>query len=455
MLIYHIKTFGCQMNHSDSERVATVLENAGFIKGSEEETDVLIVNTCSVRQRSEDKAVGFMTQFKKDHPNSKITVTGCMVRQTGDAQNSKDPLLRLDPIDFVFRIEDAARVPKMLEPHFPDHDFETYADSFGSGSIENYFRINPKTVNKTQVYLPIMQGCDKFCTFCIVPYTRGRELSRPLKDVFEECEKHVKAGAKEITLLGQNVNSYRDGLEGEKCFAKLLKQVDTLYDKGLSRIRFTSAHPQDFTDDVIEALSNMQCRCPYIHLPVQHGCNEVLRSMNRNYKIEKYKDIIAKIRKAMPDTTLATDIIVGFPGETDAQFQTLCDFAQEMKFDFSYTAIYSPRKHTAAARMEKDFIPANVQKERFAAFDTIVNKFAWEHRRQFIGKTVEVLVEKSEIQKNGRYKNVGRSREFFEVWFESGRPFLGKEVAVEIQERKRYVLHGILPEVEIKGMQMS
>lgn len=442
------------MNYSDSERVASVLENAGFQKGAEDEADLLVVNTCSVRQKSEDKAVGFMRQYKKDRPKSKIAVTGCMVRQTGDAENSRDPLLRLDPIDFVFRIEDSARVPKMLEPHFPDHDFEVFADSFGSGSIENYFRINPKTVNKTQVYVPIMQGCDKFCTFCIVPYTRGRELSRPMEDVVNECREHVEAGAKEITLLGQNVNSYRDGTDGPKCFAELLLAIDKFHELGLSRIRFTSAHPQDFTDDVIEALSTMKCHCPYIHLPVQHGSNQVLRAMNRNYKIEKYKDIIARIRTAMPDTTLATDIIVGFPGETEEQFQELCDFAHEMKFDFSYTAIYSPRKHTAAARMESEFIPRPEQKERFARFDAVIKEHAWANRAKYVGQEVEVLVEKSEIMENGLYRNTGRSREFFEVWFEAGRPYLGKEVNVSLKEQKGYVFSGELPEGKGAGMKV-
>lgn len=458
MKTYHIKTFGCQMNHSDSERVACVLESAGFLKVDEDQADLLVVNTCSIRQKAEDKAVGFMTQYKKDRPFSKIAVTGCMVRQTGDKGTSKDELLQLDPIDLVFRIEDTARIPKLLEAHFPDHDFEDFSESFGSGEIENYFKINPKVETKSQVYVPIMQGCDKFCTYCVVPFTRGREISRPMREVLEECALHVKNGAKEITLLGQNVNSYKDGTEGEKCFAKLLLEIDKLSDQGLSRLRFTSAHPQDFTTDVIEALASMKTRCPYIHLPVQHGCNRTLRAMNRNYTIDKYEAIIADIRKAMPDTTLATDIIVGFPGETEEDFQELCDFAKRMQFDFSYTAIFSPRRHTPAARMEKDFIDKEEQKRRFHRFDDIVKAGSWSRRQAFLGKTVEVLVEKSELQEDGLYKNMGRSREFFEVWFTAGRPYLGKEVRVELKERKYYVLFGELPEVvkqADRGLRMS
>jgi len=258
----------------------------------------------------------------------------------------------------------------------------------------------------------------------------------------------VEAGAKEITLLGQNVNSYKDGEKGEKCFAKLLLEVDKLHVMGLSRTRFTSAHPQDFTDDVIDALAHMKTRCPYIHLPVQHGSNQTLRAMNRNYTIDKYNDIIAKIRTAMPDTTLATDIIVGFPGETEEQFQELCDFADELKLDFSYTAIFSPRKHTPAARMEKEFIDMEEKKSRFHRFDEIVKKHAFAQRAKFVGKEVEVLVEKSEVAENGLYRNAGRTREFFEVWFLAGRPLKGKEVMVTLDEQKGYVFSGTMPEVE-------
>lgn len=452
---YAIRTFGCQMNYSDSERVAQILEQSGFSAANiEAEADLLVVNTCSVRQKSEDKAYGFMVQTKKDQPDVKIAVTGCMVRQTGDKQTSRDTLLKHEPIDIVFRIEDTARVPKLLETQFPEHDFSGFADSFGNGSVENYFKIVPKVENKSQVFVPIMQGCDKFCTYCIVPYTRGREISRPMDEILEECAKLVQNGATEITLLGQNVNSYTDGgtASEERCFAKLLLEIDKLYDQGLSRLRFTSAHPQDFTDDVVEALAEMQTSCPYIHLPVQHGADTMLRKMNRNYTIDKYEAIIEKIRTAMPDTTLATDIIVGFPGETEEEFQQLCDFADRMKFCFSYTAIFSPRNNTPAARMESEFVPDEIKRERFHKFDTIIKKNALPLRENYVGKTVQVLVEKSEPTDDGMYQNTGRSREFFEVWFESGRPFYGKEVNVKITKTDNYVLVG---ELEAGGGKVS
>lgn len=441
---YAIKTFGCQMNHSDSERVSRVMEDCGFVKAEDfESADIIVINTCSVRQTSENKANGFI----KNHKQKCIAVTGCMVRKTGDRETSKDRLLQNENIDIVFRIEDTARLPKLLERYFPAHDFSSFAESFGSGSIENYFRIAPKPENKAQVFVPIMQGCDKFCTYCIVPYARGREVSRPLMEVFSECEKLVEQGALEITLLGQNVNSYI--YEGKRCFADLLRKVDTLKAKGLSRIRFTSPHPQDFTDEVIEALAKLDCTCPYIHLPVQHGSDRTLRAMNRNYTVAEYEEIIRKIREAMPNCTIATDIIVGFPGESEEDFQALCDFANRVKFDFSYTAIFSPRRGTPAAQMKDQFIDSDEKKRRFHFFDKLINVHAHRGREAYIGKTLEVLVEKSEKQEDGSYKNIGRSREFMEVHFPSGRPFVGKEVMVTIKETYHYTLIGV-PEAGLK-----
>lgn len=446
MPIYDIQTFGCQMNHSDSERVCSLLERAGFVRArnSDDHVDFLVFNTCSVRQKAEDRALSFIRNKKKQYPNGVIAVTGCMVRETGDKETSSDQLLKFEGIDLVFRIEDTARLPKILERYFLDHDFSEYAQSFGAGTLENYFHINPKVENKAQVFVPIMQGCDKFCTYCIVPYTRGRELSRPMAEVLNECEKHVENGALEITLLGQNVNSYKDGADGPKCFAELLREVDKFHTKGLSRVRFTSAHPQDFTDDVIDALAEMKTSCPYVHLPVQHGANTMLRKMNRNYSVEKFIDIITRLRERIPETTLATDIIVGFPGETDEEFQTLLDFAESMHFDFSYTAIFSPRKNTPAARMED--LPMKIKKKRFHAFDEVIKRTSWKKREEAVGKTLEILVEKSEKNDEGLYINSGRSREFFEVFFESGRMLKGKEVDVHVIERKGYVLSGKLAE---------
>ena len=445
---YAIRTFGCQMNHADSARVAQMCESAGFLPASESEADFLVVNTCSIRQKAEDKAFGFIRNFKRRHPKSKIGVTGCMVRQTGDRTLSRDHLLRHRIIDLVFRIEDTARVPKILERHFPSHDFSGFASDFGSGSIENYFKIVPKVENRHQVLVPIMQGCDKFCTFCIVPYSRGRELSRPMAEIFDECAAHVRNGAKEITLLGQNVNSYTDGGDsgGKHIFYQLLEKIDSLHSLGLSRVRWTSPHPQDFCDDLIATLPRLKTFCNYVHLPAQHGSNRILKSMNRNYSVEKYEEIVRKLRQNIPDLTIATDIIVGFPGETESDFERLCELARRVKFDFSYTAIFSPRQNTPAAKMKSAFIPEKIKKDRFARFDSIIKETAFANRARYVGKNLEILVEKSQKLPNGNFANSGRSREFFEVWFESGRPFAGREVHVQITDQKNYVLHGLQPE---------
>jgi tRNA-2-methylthio-N6-dimethylallyladenosine synthase len=442
MKSYRIQTFGCQMNYSDSERVKSVLDRCGLREATVDQApDVLIFNTCSVRQKAEDKAIGAMHEMRKKFPDSRIGVTGCMVRQTGTAVDSRDELLQIDFIDFTFRIEDAARLPKILSNFSGlENCLSEFENFFGTGEVENYFRIAPKVKNPAQVFVPIMQGCDKFCTYCIVPYTRGRELSRPMGEILDECEKLVRAGAREITLLGQNVNSFTS--DGEKCFPELLRRVDQLHTIGLSRLRFTSAHPQDFTDEVTDVLAGMKTACPYIHLPVQHGSDRMLRAMNRNYTVEKYEKIIANIRKKIPNCTLATDVIVGFPGETEEDFWQLCEFARRMKFDFSYTAIFSPRKNTPAARMKKDFIPAEEQRERFHAFDTIIKESAFARREKFLGKKLEVLVETSQPQLGGTFLNGGRSREFFETYFLSDQPLIGKEVDVDITTRKGYVLNG-------------
>ncbi|MDH3324208.1 MAG: MiaB/RimO family radical SAM methylthiotransferase, partial [Candidatus Peregrinibacteria bacterium] len=331
--------------------------------------------------------------------------------------------------------------PKILENFFKGKIKESMPECG-----ESYFSIFPDTQNKVQVCVPIMTGCDKFCAYCIVPHTRGREVSRTMDEIFAECEKHVVAGAREITLLGQNVNSYTDGgrSSGKKCFPELLKRLDTLADKGLSRLRFTSPHPQDFNEDLIDVLAEMKTACPYIHLPVQHGSDRVLKAMNRHYTAADFEKIIKEVRKKIPNCTFSTDIIVGFPGETEKEFQELCEFAKRVKFDFSYTAIFSPRRGTPAAEMEGEFIDMKTKKRRFAEFDEIVKDIAFARRKEFVGKTLEVLVEKVEELENGNYLASGRSREFFEVWFESGRDWLGEIVEVEVTAQKYYVLHGKL-----------
>ncbi len=421
------------MNYSDSERIRSVLERVGWSETEQEKNaDLVIFNTCSVRQKSEDKAVGAMRKCKQENPDTCIGVTGCMVRKTGSRKHSNDKLLKLNPVDFVFRIEDLGKIPKVLEEFFPGQ--VSFVEE-----IENYFSIMPHVENSAQVFVPIMQGCDKFCAYCIVPHTRGREISRPMKNILDECEILVKKGAKEITLLGQNVNSYV--ADGKKCFAQLLREVDKLKKHGLKRIRFTSPHPQDFKDDVIDAIAECETLCPYVHLPAQHGSDKVLKEMNRNYTSAEYEMIVKKLRKCVPGCSIVTDIIVGFPGETEEDIQALLNFGDRMKFDFSYTAIYSPRKGTPAAERE-DQIPAEEKKSRFHRFDEVVKKHALARRAEFIGETVEVLVETATPNKDGTWRCGGRSAEFLEVYCTTKENLLGQIVNIKITDQDGFILNG-------------
>ena len=432
---FTIQTFGCQMNYSDSERIIGLLQRAGWTYTEEiKDADLVIFNTCSVRQKSEDKAVGAMKKCKDDNPRAAIAVTGCMIRQTGSRATSKDKVLKIKPVDFVFRIEDLGKVPKIMEEFFPGQ--VNYADE-----IQNYFDISPQVKNTTQVYVPIMQGCDKFCAYCIVPHTRGREISRPMPDILKECEELVRKGALEITLLGQNVNSYTH--EGKKCFAQLLHEVDKLHALGLRRTRFTSPHPQDFKDDVIEALATMKTSCPYVHLPVQHGSDRMLQEMRRNYTVAQFEEIIRKLKAKIPNISLATDIIVGFPGETEEDITQLLEFGERMKFDFSYTAIYSPRKGTTAAE-RKDQIPMEEKKDRFHRFDEVVKKHALAHREKYIGKTLEILVENTTRESKDNWRCGGRSAEMYETYFDAPTDLTGKLVKVRIIGSDGFILNGEL-----------
>lgn len=430
-----IETFGCQMNYSDSERIVGLLERAGWTNSDVPKTaDLVIFNTCSVRQKSEDKAVGAIRKLKKLAPHVCIGVTGCMTRKTGSRATSNDKILKLDTVDFVFRIEDLGKLPKIMEEFFPGKvDF--------AEEIQNYFDISPHVKNKKQVFVPITQGCNKFCAYCIVPHTRGREISRPREEILKECTELVKNGALEITLLGQNVNSYTD--EGKKCFAELLREVDTLKKFGLKRIRFTSPHPQDFKDDVIDAIAECETPCPCIHLPAQHGSNKVLKEMRRNYTAEEYEEIIQKLRKKIPGCGLITDVIVGFPGETEEDIIKLLEFGERMKFDFCYTAIYSPRKGTTAAE-RIDQIPMEEKKDRFRRFDEVVKKHALAHRAEFIEKKVEVLFEQAKKNKDGTWRCGGRSAEFLEVYTTCGRDMAGEIADVKITDQDGFVLNGEL-----------
>lgn len=476
---YSIQTYGCQMNMSDSERVASVLERLGYEAKKmpshlEKMCDVnlLVFNTCSVRQKAEDRIYGLRKTLEKLHHQNrelKIAVTGCMVRQTSTKNTRKskksnlisplislqsvanhtphrDPLLdRMPEVDIAFRIEDVAKLPELLREIDPTLSFE---DQLDEGTLENYFQIAPKKSTSYSVFVPIMTGCDKFCTYCIVPFTRGREVSRDFNDIVNECTRHVEEGALEITLVGQTVNSYGLSFADQKSgkfdpfktpFAALLREIDKLYDRGLRRLRFTSPHPRDFSDEVIETLASLRSICPYVHMPVQSGDNRTLRRMNRNYTVEEYQNIMQKIKKAIPGCAISTDIIVGFCGETDDEFEHTYRMYEEMEWDMCYLARYSPRKGTYSERQLRDDVSPKIKAERWHRLNHLLTQTSRKKHGEYLGKTLEVLVS----QQIGQ-TCTGRSREFKEVQFHSGRPLVGKLAHVHITEPGNFWLKGEL-----------
>ncbi len=403
---YFLQTFGCQMNKTDSERVCAVVEHLGYkVADKMEFADLVIFNTCSIRQTAEDRvhgSIGKMAKFKKKNPKLKIAVTGCMVRQSS-SQNSenRDELLKTHKkLDCVFRIEDLAKIDKILLECDPNLDIKTLEDE---GTLENYFKIHPRYSDTFKAYVPIQTGCDKFCTYCIVPFTRGREYSRDFQEILSECKKLVEGGAKEITLLGQTVNTYgiskfdkmsKKFINYSKYpFVDLLTEVDKLKKFGLKWLRFASPYPKDFSDELIDAMASLETVCPHVHMPVQSGCDEMLKVMNRNYTIEEYVTLVDKFRLKIPGISITTDIIVGFPGETNDIFDKTCKFYEDMQFDLCYSAKYSPRKGTYSEKFLKDEVLSEEKTKRWRKLNKIAAKYCYTYLTSFVGSEQEVLVE--------------------------------------------------------------
>ncbi|MBN1495033.1 tRNA (N6-isopentenyl adenosine(37)-C2)-methylthiotransferase MiaB [Candidatus Peregrinibacteria bacterium] len=443
---YYIQTLGCQMNYSDSERVDSVLQNMGFNKIEDmNKADLILFNTCSVRQKAEDRVFGQMrkiTKLRRERPDLLVGITGCMVRKTSTKkQEEPDKLFnRIKQLDIAFRIEDLPTLPSII------NNFWEIKSCINEGNLKNYFEINPKYSNKFQAFVPIGQGCDNFCTYCIVPYSRMRERSRPINDIYKECENLVKNGCIEITLLGQNVNSYgisdydkKTGIfEGiDNPFVKLLQKINSLNEYGLKRLRFTSNHPKDLSDGLIDAMEGLETLMPYIHLPVQSGNNEILKRMNRHYTREWYMDLIKKLRKKIPGISISTDIIVGFCDETDEQFKDTYNLFMETEWDMAYLAQYSVRKGTFASKHLKDDVPSDVKKQRWNALNDLLKKVSLKKHKVFDKKIVEVLVEKY-------LKGIceGRSEHFKTVTFKSDKDLTGQLVKVKILKAREWLLEG-------------
>jgi len=418
---YSITTYGCQMNKNDSERIAGLLSSLGFAETPEEsQADLIVVNTCSVRQSAEDRVYGSQEkylEYKKTKPDMIVAVTGCMPGRDKAREFRK----RLPGTDLYFPTPDMVHLPRWIA--------ELRPELVNSDSLEaDYLKIHPHRAPGSQAFLTIQTGCNKFCTYCVVPYARGLERNRPLADILNEARELIAHGVIEITLLGQTVNSHPE-------FAKLLHEMNKL--DGLEKLHWTAAHPLSMTDDVVAALA-LPKQVNYLHLPVQSGSTEVLRRMNRKYTREQFLDAINRIKAARPGIALGSDIIVGFPGETREQFNETLSLYEEVGFDISYNAQYSPRSGTLGVKLYKDDISKEEKRDRWDELQSLMEKIALEKNRQFIDRVVNVLVEKSD---NG-YAS-GNSHEMKLTRFKNDDTSLvGKIVPVKIKSVKSWVLEG-------------
>lgn len=396
---YHVVTYGCQMNAHDSEKIAGMLENMGMeATSNREEADFVIFNTCCVRENAERRALGNVTWLKevrKQRPGMIIAVCGCMIQEPGMAEKI---LKQYGFIDLAFGTANLHKLPELI--------FETLNTGRQTVCVEDADRIAEdlpvRRLRNDAAYVTIMYGCDNFCSYCIVPYVRGRERSRSPETILSEAEKLQAAGVREIMLLGQNVNSYGKGLEGNPTFAGLLTKLDRM---GIPRIRFMTSHPKDLSDELIEAMAAGEHILPQFHLPVQSGSNEILKSMNRHYTRERYIERVEKLRAAVPGIGLSTDIIVGFPGETEAQFQETMDLVRQVRFDSAFTFIYSPRTGTRAAEMDNR-VPGEVATDRIKRLIELQESLQKETMTRFLGMEEEVLVEglsrRSDLEVSGK-----------------------------------------------------
>ena len=384
---YMLHTFGCQANVRDSEVMAGILESLGFtMANSDEEADIILLNTCAIRENAENKVfgqVGNLKHLKQRNPELIIGIAGCMAQEEVVINKI---LQSYHQVDLVFGTHNIHRLGDLVYKAMftKEKTIEVYSKE--GDIIEN---LPERRFGEHKAWVNIMYGCDKFCTYCIVPFTRGKERSRSIDDILDEVKDLKQRGFKEVTLLGQNVNSYGKDLDIEGGFAQLLKEVALT---GIERIRFTTSHPWDFTQAMVETIATYPNIMPYIHLPVQSGNNDILKIMGRRYTVEEYLDTIKRLKEAIPHVTFSTDIIVGFPNESDEQFEDTLKLYDHVGFDFAFTFIYSPRSGTPAAKFE-DNISLEIKKKRLAALNERVKHFALLHNQKMVNQVVEVLVD--------------------------------------------------------------
>jgi tRNA-2-methylthio-N6-dimethylallyladenosine synthase len=414
MTYYHIWTIGCQMNAADSRRAAESLERLGYRWTKRADAaDLIVLNTCVVRQSAEDKVLGRLSSLKplkKKHPEAVIAVMGCLVDDVPALKQT------FPYVDAFFKPSDVEGLVEFIESRHP-------ASNFQPPTSHLQLPI-PNIQYPVSRYVPIIEGCDHFCTYCIVRLRRGRERSRPVDEIVEEAECLAKRGAREVTLLGQNVDAYGHDLPGQPDLADVLEAVHSIED--LWRIRFLTSHPADMKTRIIDAVASLPKVCEHIEIPVQSGDDAVLKRMVRGYTVGQYRGLVAKIRERIPGVSLATDVIVGFPGETEEQFQNTCRLLEETRFDVVHVAAYSPRPGTAASRLPDD-VPQEEKEHRRKVIEELQEEIAGEINQKLLGETVEVLVEEKH---KGKWK--GRTRTHKLVFFKDDGDWRGKLAQVKI-----------------------
>jgi tRNA-2-methylthio-N6-dimethylallyladenosine synthase len=428
----YIKTFGCQMNEHDSERMLALLEGHGYQETKQwEEADVILVNTCTVREKPEQKAysiLGRFQQLKENNPAVIVGITGCVAQQGGEHL-----LARIPGLDFVLGPGKIHRLPEIL------HDVAQGRRGVCAVDFENGDLVDlplPQ-VRQLSAYVTIMQGCDNFCSYCIVPSVRGRERSRPSKEVLAEIDALIQTGAKEVTLLGQNVNAYAKNSPHELTFPRLLAKINEI--PGLERIRFTTSHPRDLTEETIEAFGTVEHLCEHLHLPFQAGSDGVLERMNRGHTREEYVSKAKRLREKVPQISITADVMVGFPGETEADFDQTLELMQAVEFDGLFSFKYSPRQGTRAAQW-KDDCPLEVKQRRLEILQELQRGITLRKNKALEGTAREVLVEG--CSRNSPHKMMGRTRCNRIVNFPGGSELVGELVNVKITEGLQNSLRG-------------
>ena len=438
---YFLRTYGCQMNMHDSEEIRKYLEMLGFTETMVlEESDLVVLNTCAIRENAHDKVFGYLGRckhLKREKSDLLIAIGGCMAQEESVVSEikSKHPY-----VDIVFGTHNINELPKLILESKKKQEIEVY-------SIEGdvYEGIKYSRDSNITAWVNIMYGCDKFCTYCIVPYTRGKQRSRKLEAIVAEVEELKNAGYKEVTLLGQNVNAYGKDLEYGYDFKDLLEKVA---ETGIERVRFVTSHPWDFTDEMINTIAKYENIMPYVHLPLQSGSDKILKQMGRRYTKEEYLTLFQKIKESIPNVAITTDIIVGFPNESESDFLETLDVVNTCKFDSAFTFIYSPREGTLASLI-KDTISMEEKEERLQRLNQLVNQYSLENNKKLEGKVVPVLVlGENEKDKNKIY---GYTDTMKLININGSKDLIGKIVNVEIHEAKSFSLDGVVAKESVEN----